>query len=81
MTPEELRSKAKKVEVLQAELKILKYNGNYLVVTRSESYIKTDTTNRVHLTPQLEEMSQFIFETIRTKMILDIEKQIKELCE
>lgn len=83
MTPEELQQRAKKVARLEDQLKIINDPESYLIVNQKghgSIFIRTSQSNSIEPPTELKQLAEFIFETIRNKMIMDIENEIKELC-
>jgi hypothetical protein len=82
MTPKEIIKKADKIKHLQSQLSIIRNDKAFIVLGKDKTnYIRTANSNSIPLTDQLNEFASFIAETIITKSILDLEQQIKELCD
>lgn len=82
MTPEDLIERTRRVQVLQNKLLIINRPNAYVVIPldTTQAFIRTSDSSQIHLPPHLQEFAKFIAETVRTKMILEIEQKIKQLC-
>lgn len=82
MTPKELKERADRVKKLQDQLETINDPKSYIVITEDTDkvFIRRSHGSFVYLEGNLKELAQFIFTTIKNKSILDIEQEIKELC-
>lgn len=82
MTPEELKTKASKLDQLEQEIRLLKHEAAYLVIhfDGQRPYIRTGATSLLYLDGHLEDFANFIGETVLTKMLLNREQKIKAIC-
>ena len=82
MTPRELKTKAKKLADLESQVSTLNHSGAYLIIhfDGTRPFIRTQPTSPIYLDRDLEDFANFIGETVRTKMLLNREQKIKELC-
>ena len=82
MTPKDLIERTNRVKLLQGRLSILNSKDARITIffDKTKCIIRTQNSNHIFLNEQLEDFAKFVAETIRTKVILDIEQEIKQLC-
>lgn len=82
MTPKELKERADRVKKLQDQLETINDPKSYIVITEDTDkvFIRRSHGSFVYIEGNLKKLAQFIFTTIKNKSILDIEQEIKELC-
>lgn len=82
MTPQELQEKARKVSVLEEQISLINNKNAYIIIhfDGARPFIRTQHTSPIYLDGHLEDFANFIGETVRTKMLLNREERIKELC-
>lgn len=83
MTPEELMKKAKRAQQLQDHLKLLNDKDVFLLIRLdgSKVFLRKDNYEAIPVTGQTKEFADFIAETVRTKVIYELEAELRELCD
>ena len=81
MTPEEIKKRAKQIEVLENKRDIFLRGDSIIVITNDKVYLKSERGSNKELSTEHTNLLKLVSTSIKQQVIEEIDQQIQELCK